>query len=47
MAPSILGSGQSFVEDLQINSLSERINYKIINIKMIDNDLKITLVRGI
>jgi len=47
MAPSILGSGQSFVENLQINSLSERINYKIINTKMIDNDLKITLVRGI
>lgn len=46
MAPSILGSGQSFINDLQINSLSQRLDYKIKNITLIGKDLKITLIRG-
>jgi riboflavin biosynthesis pyrimidine reductase len=44
IAPSILGSGSSFVGDLDISSLSERMDYQIHSFTQIGNDLRVTLI---
>lgn len=43
--PSLLGTGQSFIGDLGINSLENRINFKIYSSEIVDTDLKIILVK--
>ena len=44
IAPTILGSGSSFVGDLDISSLSERMDYQIHSFTQIGNDLCVTLI---
>lgn len=44
IAPSILGTGNSFVGDLDISTLSERIDYQIHSFAQLGNDLSVTLV---
>ena len=44
IAPSILGSGSSFVGDLNISSLSERMDYQIHSFTQLGNDLCVTLI---
>jgi diaminohydroxyphosphoribosylaminopyrimidine deaminase / 5-amino-6-(5-phosphoribosylamino)uracil reductase len=44
IAPSILGTGNSFVGDLDISTLSERIDYQIHSFTKLGNDLSVTLV---
>jgi diaminohydroxyphosphoribosylaminopyrimidine deaminase/5-amino-6-(5-phosphoribosylamino)uracil reductase len=44
IAPSILGSGNSFVGDLDISSLSERMDFRIHSFTQIGNDLRVTLI---
>lgn len=44
IAPSILGSGSSFVGDLDISSLSERMDYQIHSFTQVGNDLRVTLI---
>ena len=44
IAPSILGSGSSFVGDLDISSLSERMEYQIHSFTQLGNDLRVTLI---
>jgi diaminohydroxyphosphoribosylaminopyrimidine deaminase/5-amino-6-(5-phosphoribosylamino)uracil reductase len=43
--PSLLGTGQNFIGDLGINSLENRINFKIYSSEIVDTDLKIILVK--
>lgn len=44
IAPSILGSGSSFIGDLDISTLSERLDYQIHNVAQVGNDLRVTLI---
>ena len=44
IAPTILGSGSSFVGDLDISSLSERMDFQIHSFTQIGNDLRVTLI---
>lgn len=45
LSPSLLGSGQSFINDLGINSLENRVMYKVQSAEIVDTDLKIILVK--
>ena len=44
IAPTILGSGSSFVGDLDISSLNERMDFQIHSFTQIGNDLRVTLI---
>ncbi len=44
-APSLLGSGQSFIGDLDSHTISEKIDLKLQKVEQFGNDLKITLTR--
>jgi len=44
IAPSILGSGSSFIGDLNISTLSDRLDYQIHSVAQIGNDLRVTLI---
>ncbi len=44
-APSLLGSGQSFIGDLGIKSIEEKLNLVIRDVAQFGNDLKITLTK--
>ena len=44
IAPSILGGGSSFIGDLNISTLSDRLDYQIHNVAQIGNDLRVTLI---
>ncbi|MBM3731366.1 MAG: bifunctional diaminohydroxyphosphoribosylaminopyrimidine deaminase/5-amino-6-(5-phosphoribosylamino)uracil reductase RibD [Actinobacteria bacterium] len=46
LSPSLLGSGQSFIDDLGINSLENRVMYKVKSTEMVDTDLKIILAKN-
>lgn len=45
LSPTLLGSGQSFINDLGINSLENRVMYKVQSAEIVDTDLKIILVK--
>lgn len=43
MAPALLGTGTSFIQDLGINTLSERLNFEFGEISRVDRDLRMQL----
>ena len=47
LSPSLLGSGKSFINDLGINTLEDRIFYKIQSAELVDSDLNIILTKEI
>jgi diaminohydroxyphosphoribosylaminopyrimidine deaminase/5-amino-6-(5-phosphoribosylamino)uracil reductase len=44
-AASLLGSGTSFIGDLGITKIDEKLNFVIADVEQFENDLKITLIR--
>jgi len=44
-AASLLGSGQSFVGDLGIKNIEQKLNFVIRDVAQFGNDLKITLTK--
>ena len=44
-APSLLGSGQSFIGNLEVQNIREKIDLKLQKVEQFGEDLKITLTR--
>lgn len=44
-APSLLGSGQSFIGNLELQNIREKIDLKLQKVEQFGEDLKITLIR--